>query len=62
VPVLHRSGERGYHAPKVARVSGRLLRELLDALYGVEPRDRGRLIADLGHLIAAAEERSWPLP
>jgi hypothetical protein len=37
-----------------------LLRELVDALYGVEPRDRGRLIADLDYLIARAEEAASP--
>lgn len=49
------------HAPQVARVSVRVLRELLDALYGVEPRDRGRLAADVAHLIRVAEEAAWPL-
>jgi hypothetical protein len=62
VPVLDRSGDRGYHAPEVVQVGVLLLRELLDALYGAEPRDLGRLIADLTYLIRVAEESAWPPP
>jgi hypothetical protein len=38
-----------------------LLRELLDALYGVEPRDWGRLVADLAYLIDVAKWNAEPL-
>lgn len=48
-------------APKVAKVDVLKLRELLDALYGVEPHDLGRLAADVAHLIRCAEEAAWPL-
>jgi hypothetical protein len=61
-PVQNLSGRGTYHAPEVVRISVRLLEELLDALYGVEARDRGRLIADLAHLIAVARESGWALP
>jgi hypothetical protein len=52
---------RGFHPPVTARVSVLLLRELLDALYGVESRDLGRLSEDLVYLIRAAEEAAWVL-
>jgi hypothetical protein len=63
MPAPHLTRNPGYRAPQVARVSARLLRELLDALDGaLEPRDVGRLLGDLNFLITRAEEGAWPLP
>ena len=55
------ASRRRYNAPETVRVSALLLRELLDALYGCEPRDLGRLTADVAYLLRRAEESAWPL-